>query len=133
LIAALEEFTAIKKFREERLKDLRVKVAAGGVKGMTAKNEMDQIDREDPTTMNRLAITLNAAKKRAAKMRVSDETLAEQRKIQQDEEKRLKEESRARLSKRLSAFEGNFVYLSSGLSLQVLLDWLNFHLINASR
>jgi hypothetical protein len=42
-------------------------VDVGGVKGLAAKNELEQLDREDPTAMNRLELTLQAAKRRAAR------------------------------------------------------------------
>jgi hypothetical protein len=59
LIAAIEEFTAKKQSRETRLKTLEKQAENGGVKGLAAKNEIEQMNAEDQTSMNRLEITLN--------------------------------------------------------------------------
>jgi len=64
---AIEEFTKAKKAREDKLKDLRTKSDAGGVKGLAASNEIKQMESADNTQMNKLEITLEAAKKRCAR------------------------------------------------------------------
>jgi len=64
---AIEEFTKAKKAREDKLKDLRGKAEAGGVKGLAASNEIKQMESADNTQMNKLEITLEAAKKRCAR------------------------------------------------------------------
>ena len=62
---ALDDFFATKRKRAARLKKLQKKAALPGVKGLTAKNEIAQINAQSGTEMNRLEITLNAAKRRA--------------------------------------------------------------------
>ena len=62
---ALDDFFATKRARAARLKKLQKKAALPGVKGLTAKNEIAQINAQSGTEMNRLEITLNAAKRRA--------------------------------------------------------------------
>jgi F actin bundling C terminal len=47
LIAAIEEFTAKKREKEKKVKDLEVKAAAGGVKGSAAANELSQLEAAD--------------------------------------------------------------------------------------
>jgi hypothetical protein len=76
----------------------------GGVKGLTAINELEQLSREDLTEFNRIEITLNAAKRRSAK---ASGELALQQKKKQEEEERKKElrSSRERLAARAAAFE----------------------------
>eukprot|EP00013_Stygamoeba_regulata_P026837 CAMPEP_0177655194 /NCGR_PEP_ID=MMETSP0447-20121125/14812_1 /TAXON_ID=0 /ORGANISM="Stygamoeba regulata, Strain BSH-02190019" /LENGTH=263 /DNA_ID=CAMNT_0019159047 /DNA_START=69 /DNA_END=860 /DNA_ORIENTATION=- len=64
---AIEEFTSKKRERESRLRELGEKAKQGGVKGMTAKNEIEQMNSQDSTEMNRMELTLEAAKKRAQK------------------------------------------------------------------
>ena len=43
LVAAIEEFTAKKREKEHKVKDLEAKAAAGGVKGAAATNELSQL------------------------------------------------------------------------------------------
>lgn len=120
---ALEELTAIKKEREKKLKALEEKAAqgmeyldtgkkiiltnmnlfTGGVKGLAAQNEIEQLSREDPTELNRLEITLNAARRRAGK-NSSTIALAEKKKHEEDEEKKKLTESRSRLAERAAMF-----------------------------
>jgi len=100
---AIEEFTANKKARESKMKDLLSKADQGGVKGMAAKNEFDQLSAADSTEMNRLELTLNAAKRKAAKTS-GEQALKEKQKAKEEEENRQKEDSRARLAARAAAF-----------------------------
>ena len=100
LIEALEKFTATVRAREGRLKELREKASQGGVKGMAAQNEIIQMEKEDTTEMNRLELTLNAAKKKAAKTSSSEQLLQEKLKKQQEEEERKKQESKRRLQEK---------------------------------
>lgn len=44
LVAAIEEFTAKKREKEKKVKDLEAKAAAGGVKGAAASNELSQLE-----------------------------------------------------------------------------------------
>ena len=43
MVAAIEEFTAKKREKEHKVKDLEAKAAAGGVKGAAATNELSQL------------------------------------------------------------------------------------------
>mmetsp|Transcript_2004 Transcript_2004/g.7248 ORF Transcript_2004/g.7248 Transcript_2004/m.7248 type:complete len:259 (-) Transcript_2004:73-849(-) len=67
LEAAIEEFYAQKRARQQKMDGLREKAAAGGVRGMTAKNELAQMEAGDVTEMNRMELTLEAAKRRSMK------------------------------------------------------------------
>jgi len=61
---AIEEFTQKKKETEKKRNDLEKKAAEGGVKGLAAKNEIEQMDVADKTELNKVELTLNAAKKK---------------------------------------------------------------------
>jgi hypothetical protein len=99
---AIEEFSQKKKQRSGQLQALREKAAQGGVKGKAAENEIKQMETQDLTEMNRLEVTLNAAKKRAAK---SSEAVLEAKKKKEEEEKqRQREESRAKLAAKAALF-----------------------------
>ncbi|GAB5359277.1 hypothetical protein AAMO2058_000530500 [Amorphochlora amoebiformis] len=67
LIAAIEEFTAKKRAREKKIQKLEKQAEKGGVLGKAARNEIDQMMSQDLTTMNRVELTLNAAKRKGAK------------------------------------------------------------------
>ncbi|KAJ8598832.1 hypothetical protein CTAYLR_008542 [Chrysophaeum taylorii] len=104
LEAALEEFTADKKKREEKVKTLEDKAAKGGVLGMAAKNELIILNQADTTELNRIELTLNAAKRKAAKQS-GEEAVT---KAKEAEEKAKKEEHarrRATMKQRASIFE----------------------------
>mmetsp|Transcript_13472 Transcript_13472/g.20819 ORF Transcript_13472/g.20819 Transcript_13472/m.20819 type:complete len:264 (+) Transcript_13472:1079-1870(+) len=100
---AIDEFTAKKREREKKMKTLEEKAAAGGVKGMTAKNELEQMVSQDQTETNRLELTLNAAKRKASKQS-GEKALQEKQKAKEDEEKRQREESRNRLAAKAAMF-----------------------------
>jgi len=93
---AIEEFMAKKRARETKVKDLEAKSAKGGVSGLTATNEIKQMESQDLTEMNRMEITLNAAKKRAA-TQSGDIALQEKKKKQEDEDKAKRDASRNKL------------------------------------
>ena len=101
--AALEEFTAMKKARQTKIEDLEKRAEQGGVKGMAAKNELEQVSREDLTGLNRVEITLNAAKRRAAK-NSGELALKSKKQQEEEEEKRKRAEGRARLSEKAAMF-----------------------------
>ena len=103
---AIEEFTAKKKARETKLRELEQRVAAGGVKGLAAQNEIKQMENEDSTDMNRIEITLNAAKKRSQKSS-GDEALAKKKKEEEDAAKKKQEEAKAKLASMKARFEQN--------------------------
>jgi len=104
LEAAIEEFTAKKKAREAKLKDLEAKAALGGVKGLAATNEIKQLENADQTDMNRIEITLNAAKRRAA-TKSGDVALDKKKKQQEEEEKAKRDAGKAKLAAMASQWQ----------------------------
>jgi len=64
---AIEDFTAMMRAKNAKLRDLQSKAGGASVKAMAAANEIKQMEAEDPTEINRMEITLNAAKKKAMK------------------------------------------------------------------
>lgn len=104
LVAAIEEFTAKKREKEKKEKELKEKAAAGGVKGAAAANELSQLEASDKTQLNRLEITLNAAKRKASKGS-SDAALTAKKKKEEDERKKAEEEARQKMMDRKKLFE----------------------------
>lgn len=104
LEAALEEFTAEKKKRELRLKDLEEKAAKGGVKGMAAKNELVILNGADQTELNRIEITLNAAKRKASKQSGAEAVAIAKQKEEQAKKQDLAKR-RAAMKQRAALFE----------------------------
>merc|ERR1712232_132592 len=104
LEAAIEEFTATKKAREAKMKELQERADKGGVRGMAAKNELEQLVGQDTTDMNRLELTLNAAKKKAAK-KSGEQAVQEKKKAEEAQKKAAAEESRSRLKARAALFQ----------------------------
>lgn len=49
---------AQKQARDDKIKELKEKMKLGGVKGLTAKNELIQLESQDMTEMNRVELTL---------------------------------------------------------------------------
>jgi hypothetical protein len=70
---------------------------------MAAKNELEQLSKEDPTEMNRIELTLNAAKRRSAKDS-GEMALNKKKQLEEEEAKRKKEEGRKRLADRAALF-----------------------------
>jgi len=101
---AIEEFTAQKKLREAKLKDLEKKAAVPGVKGLSAANEIKQMEAEDTTQLNKLELTLNAAKKKASKQS-GEQALAEKKKKEEKEQKDKRAAGRAKISGIASKWE----------------------------
>jgi len=104
LVAAIEEFTIKKREKEKKVKDLEAKAAAGGVKGAAAANELSQLEASDKTVLNRLEITLNAAKRKAAKGS-ADAALDAKKKKEEDERKKAEEEARQKMLDRKKLWE----------------------------
>eukprot|EP01126_Amoeba_proteus_P063293 TRINITY_DN870_c0_g1_i12.p1 TRINITY_DN870_c0_g1~~TRINITY_DN870_c0_g1_i12.p1 ORF type:complete len:162 (+),score=47.26 TRINITY_DN870_c0_g1_i12:669-1154(+) len=102
---AIEDFGEQKAAKEKKMKELKEKAALGGVRGMTAKNELAQLEASDATEMNRLEVTLAAAQKKAAKTN-ADEVLRARQKQAEDEEKAKKEAGRAKMAALASRFGG---------------------------
>ena len=92
---ALEEFTNDKKKKEAKIKALEEKAQKGGVQGMAAKNELLILEKADHTEMNRIEITLNAAKRKAAKSSGEDALKNAKAQVEKSE----KEERAARREK----------------------------------
>jgi len=105
LAKAIEDFMAQKKARESKIKELEGKAAAGGVKGLAAGNEIKQMESQDLTAMNKMEITLNAAKRRAGTSS-GDVALQEKKRKEEDEAKAKAEASKARLKGMASRWEG---------------------------
>ena len=67
----LERLIAIfmrkKKIRDAKAKSLKEKSKLGGVRGLTAKTELRELENEDMTDMNRIELSLAAAQRRKAK------------------------------------------------------------------
>jgi len=101
---AIEEFTTRKKERESKVKDLSDKQAMGGVKGLAAGNELKQIESADQTEMNRIEITLNAAKKRSAKDS-GEVALKKRQEVEAQEAEAKRAASRNALKAKASTFE----------------------------
>ena len=104
ILDAIDSFMEKKQAREELIKELTKKAEAGGVKGMAAKNELLALENEDKTEMNRVEITLAAAKRRGSK-----ESGSEALKLKKQEEEKAKqaekEASRNKLKARAAMFE----------------------------
>lgn len=105
LIAALDAFEKSQRERAAHIKKLEDTAAAGGVKGLAAKNELEQLATQDSTEMNKLEITLNAAKRKQSKNTGAAE-VERKKKLQADEEAAQKRASKAKLAAMRSAFEG---------------------------
>ncbi|GBG27078.1 Calcium-binding protein SPEC 1A [Hondaea fermentalgiana] len=61
----MEEFSIEHAKRKAKIADLEEKVAAGGVKGMAAKNTLTQLQQEDQTAMHAIEARIAAAVKKA--------------------------------------------------------------------
>jgi len=103
LLAALEEAIRAyqqvlkeKKIREDKMAELERIAAMGGVKGMTAKNQLDQMRAEDTLALSKAEIT-SAAKKRLAQKAVdNDDGSAAREKALKEEQVRLETEKKAK-------------------------------------
>lgn len=104
LVAAIEEFTAKKKEKEHKVRDLEAKAAQGGVKGAAATNELSQLHASDKTEFNRLELTLNAAKRKASKGS-GDAALAAKKKKEEEERRKAEEEARVKMVERKKLWE----------------------------
>jgi hypothetical protein len=103
--AAIDEFMEKKKEREEKIKVLTEKAEKGGVKGLAAKQELTIILSGDDTEMNRVELTLQAAKRKAAKNRGSV-LLADMAAKEAAEQAQKKAEAKARMDAKKAMFEG---------------------------
>jgi hypothetical protein len=104
LEAALEAFADEKKKREAKIKELTAKAEKGGVKGMAAKQELVILESGDKTEMNRIELTLNAAKRKANKQSGED-ALKKEKEKQAAELKKAAEAKKAKMKARMAMFE----------------------------
>ena len=111
---AIEEYRAVLKARDERstkMAALEATAAAGGVKGMAAKNQLAQMQQEDQLALNKAEITSAANKRKAEKNAVDpyeeeQKKQAEEKAKRDEEEKKKKEEARGRLAAKAAMFNG---------------------------
>jgi hypothetical protein len=95
-----------KKAREQKIKDLTAKAEAGGVKGMAAKQELTILENAgDETELNRIELTLQAAKRKASKNR-GDVVLADLAAKEAAAVALAKAEAKARMDAKRAMFEG---------------------------
>lgn len=104
LEAAIEEFMAKKKQRESTINRLKTAMQQSGVKGLTAKNELMQLESQDLTDMNRMEITLNAAKKRC-KTESGAVALENKRQLELKQQEEQRAQSRNKLAARAAMFD----------------------------
>jgi hypothetical protein len=91
-IEAFQQALAIRKVREEKMAELERTAALGGVKGMAAKNQLDQMKAEDVLAQNKREINSAAAKRKAQKAVDNDDGSAAREKALKEEAERLEAE-----------------------------------------
>nr|BAN42557.1 hypothetical protein [Entamoeba invadens] len=118
---ALTEFQKvmdIKNARNAKMKKLEGEAAKGGVKGMTAQNELAQMKSEDQLALNKMEVTAAAKKRKAQRavdkgddskarekaLKEENARLEAEKKEKEEEERKKKEESRKRLKERAAMF-----------------------------
>jgi len=111
---AIEEYQKVmakRREREEKIKELEKLVALGGVKGGTAKHQLEQMKNDDKLEQNRREVSSEASKRKAQKAIEKDDPFAaEQKRLEAEkkkkeaEEKQQRDEARARLKDRAKAF-----------------------------
>jgi len=104
LVKAIEEYQALVRERETKMRDLNEKVKAGGVKGLASGNELKQLEAQDSTEVNRVGITLEAARRKASKTS-GEEALRKKKQVEEDEKKKTAADSKARLAAKRAAFQ----------------------------
>ena len=104
LEAALEAFADNKKKREAKVKELTAKAEKGGVKGMAAKQELVILESGDKTEMNRIELTLQAAKRKASK-KSGEEAVKDVQAKQAAELKAAADAKRAKMKARAAMFD----------------------------
>lgn len=116
-----QKVLAVRAARDQKMAELEATAALGGVKGMAAKAQLEQMKSEDLLEQNRREVTSAANKRKAQRVvddvetrrkeeeRKREETLkleqarlAEEKKRKEEEEARAKEESRRRLKEKAS-------------------------------
>lgn len=117
-IDAFKSVMAAKEKRQKKMEKLKLRAEKGGVLGKSAAHELECMEREDETERNRREITAAAAQRRAKRLvknadksEVKRKALAEEQRKQAEadaarkaEEKKRRQESRARLAARAALF-----------------------------
>jgi len=114
-IAAFEAVLVKRKAREDKMKELEKSAAAGGVKGLAAKNELEQMQKEDQLEQNKRELSAAANKRKAQKavesggdrekaLKEEQARLEREKKKKEEQEAKEKAESRARLAQRAKLF-----------------------------
>ena len=120
-ISEYEKALAVRRARNAEMEELERVAAGGGVKGMAAKNRLEQMRSEDQLEQNKKEILSAAAKRKAQKvvddsearekerevqrqagMVAEEQRLAEEKRKKEAEEAKQKEESRQRLKSKAS-------------------------------
>lgn len=92
--------------RNAKLRDLQEKSKGASVKAMAAANEIKQMEAEDLTEVNRMEITLNAAKKKALKSGNDNEkVLQDKKKLELQEQQNQKRLSQQRLKEKAALWD----------------------------
>lgn len=104
---AIEDFTAMLRARNEKMKTLSEQGKGASVKALAARNELEQMEKEDPTEMNRLEITLNAARRKHLKKKDGAAELEAKRKAELKAEEEKKRLSRASLKEKAALWNNN--------------------------
>ncbi|MES1913935.1 MAG: hypothetical protein MHM6MM_006078 [Cercozoa sp. M6MM] len=96
---AVEEYEAVlavRAAREKKIEQLRALVAKGGVRGLTAKAELEQMLAQDQLEQNRAEVTSAARKRRAQRAVEQDDGSAAREAALREEQDRLKAEAEAK-------------------------------------
>jgi len=100
----MSEFSIEHAKRETKIRKLKEKVEIGGVKGMAAKNELEQLQQTDETEMNAVEARIAAAIKKAQKK--SEKELAAKNKAADDAKAAKLAEGRNKLADKAKMFAG---------------------------
>eukprot|EP00055_Hartaetosiga_balthica_P005976 m.18320 g.18320 ORF g.18320 m.18320 type:complete len:239 (+) comp4947_c0_seq1:34-750(+) len=85
-----EEFQAMKLAREKKMTELKALVQGGGVKGMKAKHELEFMEKEDLTALNKRATEIEKIKSDAAKdMNSADPFAIQEAQLQEEAKKKV--------------------------------------------
>jgi len=116
-IEAFEKVLEFRRDREKKMKNLEEVAAKGGVKGLAASNELEQMKKEDQLAQNKKELTAAALKRKAEKavksgdgrekaLKEEQERLEKEQKRKEEEERKKREDARGRLKAKASLFEG---------------------------
>jgi len=115
-IEAFEKVLEIRREREKKMKELEEVAAKGGVKGLAAANQLEQLKKEDQLGQNKRELTAAAQKRKAEKavksgdarekaLKEEQARLEKERIRKEEEEKKKRDEARSRLNAKAAAFE----------------------------